>query len=149
VLGAATQEQPIVTEISELPDYVWGDADMLQQVLDNVLSNAVKYSQGAGDILIKGAREGNNAILLVVDRGRGIPADEIDKLFTPYYRARNSRGVHGAGIGLYVAERFVASHGGSIGIASILNEGTTVTIRLPVYPARAEETHAPAAHPLH
>jgi signal transduction histidine kinase len=57
--------------------------------------------------------------------------------------------VHGAGIGLYVAERFVASHGGSIGIASILNEGTTVTIRLPVHPARAEEIHVPATHPLH
>jgi signal transduction histidine kinase len=148
-LGAATQDRPIVTEISDLPDHVWGDAGMLRQVLDNVLSNAVKYSQDADAIVVRGACEANAAILSVADRGRGIPADEIDKLFTPYYRARNSRGVHGAGIGLYVAERFVASHGGSIGIASILNEGTTVTIRLPVHPARAEEIHVPATHPLH
>ena len=53
-------------------------------------------------------------------------------LFDPYYRASNSRGVHGAGIGLYVCERFVTSHGGTIDFRSELGAGTVVTVRIPI-----------------
>jgi signal transduction histidine kinase len=86
----------------------------------------------------------------VSDRGRGIAPDEREKIFEPYYRARNSRGVHGAGIGLYVARKFVENHSGTIQIHGALNAGTSVTITLPVAgPAVTEENRTDAASALH
>jgi signal transduction histidine kinase len=148
-LNSGTDEVTIEIDLTELPPTVWGDSDMLRQVFDNILSNAVKYSPPGGAIRVHGAAEDRVAIVTVIDHGRGIPDDEQAQIFTPYYRARNSRGVHGAGIGLYVARRFVDSHGGSIVIDSRLNAGTTVVIRLPIEPVSSEELSVPIAHPLH
>jgi signal transduction histidine kinase len=148
-LNSGTDEVTIEIDLTELPPTVWGDSDMLRQVFDNILSNAVKYSPPGGAIRVHGAAEDRVAIVTVIDHGRGIPDDEQAQIFTPYYRARNSRGVHGAGIGLYVARRFVDSHGGSIVIDSRLNAGTTVVIRLPIEPVSSEEFSVPIAHPLH
>lgn len=149
VLSGASEAVAVETELAGLPESVWADPGMLRQILDNVLANAVKYSRPGGAVRIRGGTESGNAVLSVADQGRGIPADEQERVFTPYYRARNSRGVHGAGIGLYVARRFVESHGGTITVDSAVDAGTTVTIRLPVEPAAPEEGRAAAAHPVH
>lgn len=149
VLDAGGQDVTIESDLAGLPQTIRGDPDLLCQVFDNILSNAVKYSRPGGTVRVCGMTEGGHAVLTISDQGRGIPDDEQDKVFTPYYRARNSRGVHGAGIGLYVARRFVDSHGGTIDIDSALNAGTTVTVRLPVVLASTEETGAAAANPLH
>jgi signal transduction histidine kinase len=79
-----------------------------------------------------GRAEANSAILSITDRGRGIPPAEKSSLFEPYYRASNSRGVPGTGIGLYVVRRYVSAHGGAIEIESDLDVGTTLTVRLPI-----------------
>jgi len=149
VLGAGSHDVVIETDLGNLPLSVWGDPDMLRQIFDNVISNAMKYSLPGGTIRITGANEDGYGVLTIADRGRGIPEDELDRIFTPYYRARNSRGVHGAGIGLYVAKKFVDSHGGTIAVNSVLNGGTTVTIRLPVEPVPTEEISVSITHPLH
>jgi signal transduction histidine kinase len=122
----------IATDLAGLPERMVGDHYMLKQVMENLLSNAIKYSPADSLIRVAGWAEADRAVLSVTDFGRGIPDQEQGKLFAPYFRARNSRGVHGAGIGLYVCERFVVSHGGEIRIESRLDVGTTVTVRLPI-----------------
>jgi signal transduction histidine kinase len=137
-------------DLSGLPDTIMGDPDMLRQIVGNVLSNAIKFSPPGGDVRIKGESRDGQAVLTVSDRGRGIAPDEREKIFEPYYRARNSRGVHGAGIGLYVARKFVEHHRGTIRIDGALGAGTLVTIRLPVSgPTDASEKDVDAAPPLH
>lgn len=149
IMGTVAGDVMIESDLAALPNIVAGDPDMLRQVFDNVISNAVKYSPPGGTILIRGTTESSWALVSIADRGRGIPEDEQDKIFTPYYRARNSRSVPGAGIGLYVAKRFVDSHGGTIGIESALNAGATVTIRLPITPVPPEEIRVSTPHPVY
>ena len=115
-----------------LPKSVHGNADMLQQVVANLLSNAIKYSSSDTAVSIWGRTVDDTAVVSVSDRGRGIPADELEKLFDPYFRASNSRSVHGTGIGLYVVQRYIQNHGGSIDITSDLGQGTTVTFQVPI-----------------
>lgn len=137
-------------DLAGLPETIMGDPDMLRQIVGNVLSNAIKFSPPGGDVRISGESRDGQAVLTVSDRGRGIAPDEREKIFEPYYRARNSRGVHGAGIGLYVARKFVENHSGTIQIDGALNAGTSVTITLPVAgPAVTEENRTDAASPLH
>lgn len=138
ILEARSNNVVVECDLERLPN-IWADPDLLRQVFDNIVSNAVKYSHPQGTIRICGETEGENAVVTIADHGRGIPENELDKIFTPYYRGRNSRGVPGAGIGLYVAKRFVESHGGTIEIKSMMNAGTTVIVRLPLESAVSEE----------
>ena len=139
----------IRTDLKALPEVVWGDAYMLRQVIVNLLSNAIKYSPPASPVEIVGRTEQDVAVLSFKDQGRGIPSDETTRLSEPYYRARNSHGVHGTGIGLYVAKRFITSHGGSLDIESKIGTGTTVTIRIPIGQPPPDDSRESAAHSLH
>ena len=149
VLDTSTGTVTIDTDLADLPEAISGDPDMLRQVVDNILSNAVKFSQSNGMVFVSGASRDGYAILTVTDRGRGIPEDEKGKIFSPYYRARNSRGSHGAGIGLYVVKQFVETHGGTIRLDSTLGKGTTVTISLPIARPSKDDNRDETAHPLH
>lgn len=122
----------IQVDTSALPSVVWGSAEMLQQAVANLISNALKYSPPDSIVTVVGDADRSQARITVSDRGRGIPEEEVEKLFEPYYRASNSRGIHGTGIGLYVVDRYVRSHGGSIEVKSQLGAGTTVTMRIPI-----------------
>lgn len=137
-------------DLAALPDTILGDPDMLRQIVGNVLSNAIKFSSPGGEVRITGESRGDQAVLIVTDNGRGVAPDEREKIFEPYYRARNSRGIHGAGIGLYVAKKFVENHRGTIMIDGGLDAGTSVTISLPVAgPAAADDSRTDVAPPLH
>lgn len=115
-----------------LPATLRIDAFMISQIIENIVSNAAKYSPPGAPITIVGTATNDTAMLVVTDKGRGIPADELERVFAVYYRAHNSHDVHGTGVGLYVAERFAAAHGGTIVIDSRLGIGTEVTLRLPL-----------------
>lgn len=150
----AGQAGRIETDLDGLPAAVQADCYMLRQMIDNLLSNAVKYSPAGAPIRIVGRTARGKAEIAVIDRGRGVPAGEQSMLFDPYYRASNSRGVHGAGIGLYVCERFVTSHGGTIDFRSELGAGTVVTVRIPIAAkpqseSPSSERHAKAPHSVH
>ncbi len=108
-----------------------GDRDRLARVLQNIIGNAVKYSPAGTPVQVRVRAEGDGAVVVVRDAGVGIPAGEIDRVFTPFYRASTARGVAGTGLGLAGARGIVARHGGTIALESAPGVGTTVTITLP------------------
>jgi len=110
---------------------VEGDRVRLARVLQNVIGNAVKYSPAATVVNVE-VRDGTDAVRIVVrDHGVGIPADELPRIFTRFYRASTARGIDGTGIGLAGAKAIVEQHGGHITLESVVGEGVTVTITLP------------------
>ncbi|MEA2415230.1 MAG: two-component system, NtrC family, sensor histidine kinase KinB, partial [Thermoanaerobaculia bacterium] len=110
------------------------DPDRMRQVVDNLISNAIKYSADGTDIDIVTQIDGNHMLTAVIDHGIGIPTDEIPKLFERFHRARNvsSRYYGGLGLGLYIAKAIVEAHNGSISVVSEEGKGATFTIRLPL-----------------
>lgn len=112
-----------------------GDELRLEQVLSNLIGNAVKYSPGGGAIEVHLSRAGNNALLAIVDHGIGIPIVAQDQLFSRFYRAGNAQGsiIGGMGIGLYVVQEIVNLHGGTVTVTSIEGQGSTFTVSLPLH----------------
>jgi PAS domain S-box-containing protein len=128
-------------DIDNLPRTVRGDALGLNQVFANLFSNAVKYSPKAPDIDIKGWEADGFAYLSVRDNGVGIDADELQKMFQLYFRARTSSGIAGTGIGLNLVKQVVDLHGGEIRVESEKDHGTLFTVKLPVAgPAQMQES---------
>jgi two-component system phosphate regulon sensor histidine kinase PhoR len=112
---------------------VVADPDRMRQVVDNLLSNALKYSPEGSDIDVRVATEDGFIATAVTDHGIGIPRDEIPQLFERFHRARNvsSRYYGGLGLGLYIARAIVEAHGGEIAVESEEGIGSTFTLRLP------------------
>src|SRR5438105_1232434 len=118
-------------EIPETTMHV--DPDRIRQVIDNLLSNALKYSPEPTEIEVRVAVAEGRMLTSVIDHGIGIPIDEIPKLFERFHRARNvsSRYYGGLGLGLYIATAIVEAHSGTLGAQSVEGKGPTCTIRLP------------------
>ncbi|MBP3966863.1 cell wall metabolism sensor histidine kinase WalK [Paenibacillus lignilyticus] len=114
---------------------IWLDRDQIDQVLDNLVSNAIKYTLDGGRIEIAARRlEPASVAISVKDTGIGIPKRDLGRIFDRFYRVdkARSRNMGGTGLGLSIAREIVKAHGGSIALDSELNEGTTVTVILPV-----------------
>jgi PAS domain S-box-containing protein len=116
------------------------DAPRIERVLDNLFSNAVKYSDPASEIKVGASIDDHNgtrwAVLAVSNRGHGIPPAEAGRIFDTYYRATNvSEAIGGTGVGLAGARHIVEQHGGQIGVESVEGGTTTFTVRLPMTPA--------------
>ena len=109
---------------------VEGDSNRLRQVFINILDNAIKYTDDGGTIKISTAVRNNKVYVRIRDNGKGIPADEIDKIKEKFYKASNS--VKGSGIGLAVVDEIVSAHGGEFNIDSKLGEYTEAEIVLPL-----------------
>lgn len=109
------------------------DIDRLQQVFNNLISNAVKYSKGVGNIRVETFEEKDIVGIRIKDDGIGIPKEELPFIFERFYRADKSRNrtTGGSGIGLTIVKSIVEAHGGRIKAESILNEGSTFTVILP------------------
>jgi PAS domain S-box-containing protein len=109
------------------------DEEALARVVENLLTNAVKFSPKGGHVEVRLGMEGGALLLEVEDHGLGIPANEQAQLFQPFQRGRSAeqRKIHGTGLGLYVCRRIVEEHGGAISLTSEEGKGTTVTVRLP------------------
>ena len=116
-----------------LPSMV-GDRERIEQVVVNILSNAVKYTPSGGRIRLTAQRAGANHVRITVeDNGVGIPADDVPRLFERFYRVdkARSRAAGGTGLGLAIAKEIVEQHEGKIALTSEYGKGTTVTITLP------------------
>ena len=129
--GGDRVERATVVVTAGAETLVEGDRMRLARVLQNVIGNAVKYSPAATVVNVE-VRDGTDAVRIVVrDHGVGIPADELPRIFTRFYRASTARGIDGTGIGLAGAKAIVEQHGGHITLESVVGEGVTVTITLP------------------
>ncbi|MFH0843403.1 MAG: HAMP domain-containing sensor histidine kinase [Bacteroidota bacterium] len=110
---------------------VKGDEFLIKTALSNIMDNACKYSEDhTVNVIIKSS--GRWIELKFKDHGIGIPEEEIEKVFEPFYRASNALTVSGSGIGLQLVSQIIRNHNGEIEISSAVNKGTTVTIKLPV-----------------
>lgn len=124
----------IVLEVPATPLLIAGDALRLEQVLQNLIQNAVKYDLNGGTITVRVAEQDGSACVGVTDQGIGIPDHALPKLFSRFYRAPNvnPQQISGMGLGLYVVKEIVALHGGTIHVTSVEGAGSTFTICLPL-----------------
>jgi len=123
----------IVEALTPLPDTVLIDADRLQQVINNLMTNALKFTRH-GTIRLTLAAQDQQLILTVSDSGSGIPSEEQQKLFDPWYQAPSGKSVsvQGSGLGLFICREIVLRMGGDIRLASEPGLGTQVTVTLPL-----------------
>lgn len=119
---------------ADLP-LVLADEARLRQVLDNLTSNAIKYSPQGGPIRIGGWQDGHEVTIFVADQGIGIPEDEQGRLFASFYRVDSGlrRQTKGTGLGLYLCKAIVEAHNGRIWVRSGQGQGATFFFTLPVY----------------
>jgi signal transduction histidine kinase len=113
----------------DLPD-IEGDAGRLEQVLSNVVGNAIKFTPPGGRIDLACRAAGDGVELAVTDTGPGIPPDHLDKLFDRFWKA-DPASRQGAGLGLAIARGIVEAHDGRITAESRLGHGTTIRVQLP------------------
>jgi len=111
------------------------DRESFSQALTNLLDNAVKFSPGEKEIHVHLRADEENAILEVKDRGIGIPADELDKIFEKFYQGKNAfrQTVKGAGLGLTLVKHTVEAHGGRVSVKSRVGEGSTFSLVFPIH----------------
>ena len=117
---------------AEMPA-VTGDPERIQQVIINIITNAIKYNKPQGSIAITGGVEAEQVFLRVEDTGIGVPKADLERLFERFYRVdkARSRESGGTGLGLAIAKQIVESHGGRIGFDSEYGKGSIVTLYLP------------------
>jgi two-component system phosphate regulon sensor histidine kinase PhoR len=135
-LKLVAEEKPILAEV---------DPDRMEQILINLVSNAVKYSPDGGTVTLALAEHGQNGkrevTFQVTDSGIGMTPDQVSRLFQKYYRTpeAQSRGIKGTGLGLHLTKRLIEAHGGRIEVESERGRGTTVTVTLPAEPELEED----------
>ena len=115
------------------------DSSKITQVLTNLLSNAIKFTPAPGQVDLKITTSSNDQIALIVkDTGMGIPKEDLGRIFDQFYRVKNpTHEIKGTGLGLAIVRKIVLMHGGNIGVDSVIDQGTTFTVQLPV---NAKET---------
>ena len=116
------------------PGAVGGDATRLAQMLDNLISNAIKFTPSGGSVTVRAGKRGSNAVFEVADTGDGISELDRERLFEPFFRSReaNARAVPGTGLGLTITKAIVEAHKGTIEVESVPGGGATFRVWLPV-----------------
>lgn len=128
---ASAHDVSIVTTI-DTPLPAVADGFRMRQVIDNLVSNAIKYTPAEGGVRVAGTMTAGGISVVVSDSGIGIPADDLPKILTPYFRTRQARETaSGTGLGLGITKEIVEAHGGTLTIESSEGRGTTVTLVLP------------------
>lgn len=133
-IKAEEKEQLFIVSISHKIPHVYGDKDSIEQVIINIISNAIKYTPDGGKIDVEVYQEGKKIAIDVSDDGMGIPKKDLKRIFERFYRVdkARSRELGGTGLGLSIAKEIVKAHGGKIVIDSEEEKGTDVKILLPI-----------------
>jgi len=134
-LVAKEQGHRLSFRVAENPGRFYGDRDKLEQVLYNIISNAIKYTPNGGKIDVLVGKQLGSIYVKVKDTGIGIPEKDLNRLFERFYRVdkARSREKGGTGLGLAISKSIVDGHEGTISVASELGKGTEVTVVLPVF----------------
>ena len=153
-LASRTEERRIEVEIESGPHWIHGDAVRIEQIITNVVSNAVKYTPAGGVIRVTLATRDGEAVLCVRDNGLGIAPELLPQIFEPFVQGERTlaRAEGGLGIGLTLVRRLIELHGGSVSAASEgPGRGSSFTIRVPSIAPPAAEAAKPctgiATHP--
>ena len=130
---AAVEKGISLEVVAEQPPLVLADARRLAQVTDNLVSNAIKFTEAGGAVTVSISGDGGAVRLVVADTGIGIPADEQSQVFSRFFRASSASvaAIPGTGLGLSITRALVEQHGGTIVLESEEGRGTTVTVTLP------------------
>jgi signal transduction histidine kinase len=122
-----------------------GDPARLGQLLDNLISNAVKFTEDGGRVVVALGVTGDDLVLAVSDNGIGIPVAEQRRLFDRFFRATTAqdRAIEGTGLGLTIVHAIVRAHGGAIEVTSEEGQGTTFRVRLPIAGPATEQVGSP------
>lgn len=134
-LNIIAREKGIVLE-GVIPDKkieIWGDPDKLNQVISNLVNNAIKYNRPAGLVQISLEEADDSISISVGDTGIGIPKDDLGKIFDRFYRVERSdtTGISGTGLGLSIVKDIIDMHKGAISVESEINNGSKFTVALP------------------
>ena len=121
------------TQLSRVCDAAWVDRGAFEQVLANLLENAVKYAGEGASVSVRAHLDDDRAVVSVSDTGTGIAPQHLERLFERFYRvdAGRSREVGGTGLGLAIVKHLARQHGGEVSVESELGTGTRFTIDLP------------------
>jgi two-component system phosphate regulon sensor histidine kinase PhoR len=138
-----TQKHPLIIDANPSPLFAIVGRDQIEQILQNLVSNAIKYSPDGGEIriILREEPETDTVLIGVKDHGTGIPESAKANLFTPYRRIHNPKtaGVKGTGLGLFLVKHLVEAHHGTIWVESELGKGSTFWFRIPKAPPEAKE----------
>lgn len=130
-----TTRHQIVSEVPSTLPRIEADADKVQQILDNLIGNAIKYAPEGGPIAVSGVDEGDTVRLDVKDQGLGVPERHRDKIFERFHMVDDDidhKGIKGTGIGLYLVRHLARAHGGDVWLSwSEVGKGSVFSIRLP------------------
>ncbi len=133
------EHHELMLECPDAPALINGDVLRLEQMLQNLIQNAIKYSPGGGTIFLSVERRTGDVAITISDQGLGIPASAVPQLFQRFYRADNIAGsnISGMGIGLFVVHEIVSRHGGRVEVNSVEGEGSSFRVYLPLLKAPA------------
>jgi signal transduction histidine kinase len=133
---SATDKGVTLTVEMDHPPLVHGDRNRLTQVVDNLVSNAVKFTNGGGTVTVSAREDGGAVRLVVADTGIGVSPDEQGQVFSRFFRASTATrlAIPGTGLGLAISRALVEQHGGTIAFESAEGEGTQVVVTLPSTP---------------
>jgi signal transduction histidine kinase/CHASE2 domain-containing sensor protein len=128
---------------ADLPPFL-ADADLLSRAVENLVSNAIKYSPDGTAVTLSARAEEEYVAIEVADHGYGIPAADLERVFEKFYRVPRVQdaGVPGTGLGLALVREIAELHHGSVSLRSEVNQGSTFTLRIPRKEARQESSHA-------
>jgi len=148
--GQATPSHRVVATLPMPLPTISADLDRLGQVMNNLLSNAARYSAPGTPIQIAAVAIENGVEIHVADEGPGVAPEDCERIFEKFYRGKHGAtlAVRGTGLGLAVARQLVEAHGGTIGVRSSLGQGSTFWVRLPIAP-QIPESARPAAREGH
>ncbi|MCX6123556.1 MAG: ATP-binding protein, partial [Proteobacteria bacterium] len=120
---------------TDLPEFATFDPYLIRRVLDNLISNAVKYSKRRTHICLSVERDSDELLFSVQDEGQGIPAAELPNIFREFHKSsvRPTEGEQSTGLGLTIAKKFVERHGGKISVVSELGKGSRFWFSLPLF----------------
>jgi signal transduction histidine kinase len=127
-----SKRHPVQVVTPDTPVIGWWDQGRLDQILDNLLGNAQKYSGPGSEISITVQAGAACAHLSVTDTGAGIPPESLPYLFERFYRGTEASGASGLGLGLYIVRMLVDAHGGTVQAESEPGRGTTIHVQLPL-----------------
>jgi PAS domain S-box-containing protein len=133
ILSATNRRCAIELALNSVPQKAWADQRLLGHIFTNLLSNAAKYSEPGATVRFAIEADGSHALCVVQDRGIGIPEEDQEQLFAAFHRGSNVGGRPGTGLGLMLVKRCAELHGGTVHLTSKVGEGTTVSLRLPLF----------------